>query len=148
MRLYLARCRMPFPLLPALLAAVFCAGLAVVRAAPLRIDHVEPTVFFTQSDGGLQQAVNVMLTSDVPTPEVALAVDAKAERTRIELGDLAPGSHTRRVFIPEIRRPGPVRFTLLAQRREADRRTVTLEPGRRGETPRARGPTTCVLACA
>lgn len=105
-------------------------ALAGANAGELRLSRVEPTVLFAQQDGNLRQAVDVMVTSRGPARDVALAVNAGAEHIRIELGDLTPGTHGRRVFIPDVRKARPIRFTLLAQDRPKHERTIDWKPQR------------------
>ena len=66
----------------------------------LRIQSIEPTVFFVQGAGGLEQGVNLGLANDGAAQPASVAVRVGGCEVNVDLGTLPAGESVRRIYIP------------------------------------------------
>jgi len=99
----------------------------------VRIDSIEPTVFFARQGQGLAQRVRLSLQSDRGCEQGSLELSGEGIGQRIALGDLPAGVTTIDVYVPDIRQPTPVTWRLWADGAVQDERTVLWRPERHWE---------------
>ncbi len=99
----------------------------------MRLTAINPTLFFIRVADGLHQGVDVSVAHDGAPAPAAILVAWGAQEIRCDLGELPSGSHTRRIYIPDLREPASLDFVLLADGEARDRRTVHWQPQRHWE---------------
>ena len=96
----------------------------------LHFQSITPTVFFVQAADGLQQGVDVRLENTGGSVTAELLIRLGPIETRLDLGSLTPGASTQRIYIPDLRQPTPVEFTLSVSGQVQDQTTVNWTPQR------------------
>lgn len=79
---------------------------------PVTIHAVSPTVFFRQENDRLVQAVDVELTSRLPLAKATVTVQASNLRFTTPLPEVAAGTSTVRLFVPDVRDTTALVFTV------------------------------------
>jgi alpha-mannosidase len=100
---------------------------------PLRIETVEPTVFFVHSEEALCQGADLTLVNNGAAVQAAVEVCLSAHRARFDLGTLSPGTHRERVYVPDIQEPTEAIFTLQVQDQTVAQRAMVWLPQRHWE---------------
>ena len=99
----------------------------------LGLQSIEPTVFFVQGAGGLEQGVNLTLANDGAAQPASIAVRAGGREVNVDLGTLPAGESVRRIYIPDLREPAQTDFAIVAGGQVQDARTVLWTPQRHWE---------------
>lgn len=99
----------------------------------MRLTAIEPTLFFIRAADGLRQGVDVTVAHDGAPASAAILVAEGAQEVRCDLGVLPAGSHTHRIYIPDLREPASLDFVLLSGGEARDQRTVGWQPQRHWE---------------
>jgi alpha-mannosidase len=97
----------------------------------LRIESVNPTVLFKNSDAGLLQAVDVTIKNTSASPSVGATITFAfpgADPVVCDLPELAPKTSTQRVMVPDCREPADVVVTLVPVRGKGDEQTIAWAP--------------------
>ncbi len=102
-------------------------------ASALRLDEIEPTVFFAADGPALRQAVDITLTNDGPPQHAALAWRVAGHEMTAALGTVATGRTRHRVLVPDVREPTQVELRLYADGAWRDRRILLWMPTRHWE---------------
>jgi len=99
----------------------------------LHINKIEPTVFFIKENNELLQAVDIVIENTEETVEAGVDAKFDSKERHIILGKVEQGSRAYRVYIPDIREPVPVEFTLKANGKVQHRREMTWKPQKHWE---------------
>lgn len=94
---------------------------------------IHPTVFFVDTAKGLRQGVDITLNNNGDVAKARLHCLVGTTKTTIDLGTVNSGMSQKRVYIPDIRTPLEVTFTLQAYGQEQARQTQTWTPQRHWE---------------
>ena len=79
--------------------------------AAFRFD-VEPTVFYVELNGGFSQRLDVIVANDGPEAQGELKVKLGTTEQTFRLGRLATGKISCPIYLPEVRIPVPVKYSL------------------------------------
>ena len=82
--------------------------------ALLRLEAIEPTVFFARTEQGIRRGIDVTVDNGGGVVDAEIHLQAGAQRARSALCAVQPGTSKRRVYVPDIRESIEVAFTLLA----------------------------------
>jgi len=99
----------------------------------IQLVTIEPTVFFVRAADGLQQGVDLTLANDDMAAEATLVVRLGAQETQVGLGTVPPGTHRRRIYMPDVRETTQAEFALIADSQVQDQRTMAWTPERHWE---------------
>jgi len=99
----------------------------------IRIESIEPTVFFVREGDNLRQRVLLTLHNQGEAVGASLELRAEGVAETIPLG-IVPGGQTQRdIYLPDIRQPQPVTFRLLASDVLQEERTLPWQPQKHWE---------------
>ena len=101
----------------------------------LRINTIEPTVFFIEEKNELLQAVDISIENTEGTIEASVDVKFGSKERHTDIGKVEQGEDTYRVYVPDICEPMSVEFILKANGSRSsltseDRRKMTWTPQR------------------
>jgi len=99
----------------------------------IRIADIQPTVFFVRGKGRLLQAVDLVIENTGRAAGGVVDSACSAGRKRTDIGTVAKGKRTYRVYIADLREPSPVTFVLSAGGKVRDEREVEWAPQRQWE---------------
>ncbi len=96
----------------------------------LSIKAIEPTIYFVEDGGALQQGVDVLIVNPGASAACRVAVTLDGKAHEHDLGAVGAGETTHRITIPDVREEKPVSFRLLVEGAVVDERTVGWRPQR------------------
>jgi len=113
----------------------------------LRINHIEPTVFFIQGTAfsieekvflgqeknGLLQAVDISIENTEEPVGASVDVKFDSKEAHVVLDKVERGEDTYRVYVPDVQEPEAASFTLKVGGEVQDRREMTWTPQRHWE---------------
>ena len=99
-----------------------------MNATSLRWKTVDPTVFFVQTAQGLRHAVDLTIRNAADAVDGIVAVSFGSQEEHIDIGKIASGERTYRVYLPDIREPVPIELRLQIDGKVQDRYATTWMP--------------------
>ena len=82
--------------------------------AYLRLESIEPTVFFVRVKEELRQIIKLKILNRGGVAEADLKVEFDSKTYQVRIGEVKPGLAEYEVEIPDVRRPTEVKFTLFS----------------------------------
>ncbi|NQT94064.1 MAG: hypothetical protein HQ559_14980, partial [Lentisphaerae bacterium] len=99
-----------------------------------RIRDIQPTVFFIEERGRLLQAVDLVIENTGKPAAGVIETKSAAGKKRTDIGTVAKGEATYRVYVPDLQKPGPAKFALSVKDKVRDKREIAWKPQRHWET--------------
>ena len=99
----------------------------------LRIDKIEPTVFFIKEENELLQAVHITIENSEETIEASVDVNFDSKSRRMLLEKVEHSLKTYRVYVPDVREPVSAEFILAVDGKVQDQRKMTWKPKKHWE---------------
>ncbi len=102
-------------------------------SSQLRILNVEPTIFFAQSGTTLRQQVHLTVENSGREAAANLVLRGKSVDESLTLGMIKAGVSECEVYVPDIRSPGEISFSLQIDGTAQDEKTLDWEPQKHWE---------------
>jgi len=99
----------------------------------IRINKIEPTVFFIKEKNELLQAVDISIENTEETVEASVDVKFDSEEKNIVLGKVEKGEGIYRVYVTDVREQVAASFVLKTDGKVQDRREMNWKPGKHWE---------------
>ncbi len=104
-------------------------GASSKATAPF-IKEIRPTIYFIEESDGLKQGVDIVIGNPKKVAYCRIALGLGRKTCEFDVGAVRKGSSTRRIYIPDIREKGEVRFRLVTDGTTVDAKRVKWEPQR------------------
>lgn len=100
--------------------------------ATISFKHIRPTVFLRRQGAGLEQLAHATLVNSGPRRSAVIVVHGPGKRVLATTSVIIPsGETTADVFIPELKTPAKLSFSVATKDGEKDRRELSWAPSRR-----------------
>jgi len=99
----------------------------------IRINKIEPTLFFINEKNELLQAVDISIENTEEIVESSMDVKFDTKERHIILGKLEKGEGIYRVYVPDVREQVAASFVLKTDGKVQDRREMKWKPGKHWE---------------
>ena len=96
----------------------------------MQIQEINPTVFVRESEGKLQQRVQVKLTNPGAASPASVILTVPGTVRECPLGEVPEGESEHELFIDEVGRPTPIKFVLRCSGSDADTKQIEWQPPR------------------
>jgi len=96
----------------------------------VKLEQINPTIFFRKSGAGLEQAVDIKISSDSPLKNVVLKAGYENQTFSREIKELKPGLQNIRLYFPDIRDRVKINFNLVCSGKKIDEKIVEWRPQR------------------
>ena len=96
----------------------------------LKLESLEPTVFFAEDKEGLKQLVKLIISNEGKETDAVLEVKTESERYLVDIKRVSSGTGRYEVFIPDIQQCVEIKFRLYVGEELQDEASVVWKPQR------------------